>query len=285
MTGVHDTNSGGCSFKPQTAIKPRTVRVNGVVIPREAIARETQNHPASRPTEAWQAAARALVLRELLLQEARRLNIVATPLLDDQGRRETDDEARIRGLLECAVSVPAAEETELRRYYENNRKAFTAPALFAVSHILIARREATPAARETAREKAAAILTRLQADPRLFARLAQAHSDCPSRAFGGQLGQISTGQTVPEFEAILPVLPVGAEHVSMVESRYGFHLVTVHQRVEEAVLPFEPLRERIEGFLDSRARIMAERHYVQRLASRAEIEGFALEASATPLVQ
>ncbi len=285
MTTVHDSAATGCSVKPQITIKPRAVSVNGVVIPREAIARETQNHAAPKAIEAWQAAARALVVRELLLQEANRLSIAATPLQDDEGRRETDEEARMRGLLEREVSVPVAEEAELRRYYDNNRKTFTAPALFAVSHILIAIREDTPAARDATHEKAEAILAQLRADPALFASLAEMHSDCPSRTVGGQLGQISAGQTVPEFEAALPVLPVGARHVSMVESRYGFHLVTVHQRVPEAVLPFGKVRERIANFLELRTRMMAERHYIQHLASRAQIEGIALEASTTPLVQ
>ena len=57
--------------------KPKTICVNGVVISREVIAREVQNHPAERPILAWQAAARALVVRELLLQELARLGIVA----------------------------------------------------------------------------------------------------------------------------------------------------------------------------------------------------------------
>ncbi len=41
------------------AAKPRTISVNGVEISRAAIARETQNHPASKPIEAWQARQRA----------------------------------------------------------------------------------------------------------------------------------------------------------------------------------------------------------------------------------
>ncbi|MFY8113488.1 MAG: peptidylprolyl isomerase, partial [Rhabdaerophilum sp.] len=98
MTIVLDTPTAGCTVKPNVSGKPRTVTVNGVTIPREAIARETQNHPASKPIEAWQAAARALVIRELLLQEATRLEIVAVPLSDGEGRRETDEEARIRAL-------------------------------------------------------------------------------------------------------------------------------------------------------------------------------------------
>ena len=53
-----------------TLPKPKTISVNGAVIAREIIAREVQNHPAEKPILAWQAAARALVVRELLLQEA-----------------------------------------------------------------------------------------------------------------------------------------------------------------------------------------------------------------------
>ncbi len=41
--------------------KPKTISVNGIVIPRETIAQEVQNHPAKKPIDAWQAAARALV--------------------------------------------------------------------------------------------------------------------------------------------------------------------------------------------------------------------------------
>ena len=80
-----------CAIKPVMATKQKVVSVNGVVISRAAISRETQNHPASKPIEAWLAAARALVVRELLLQEARRVGIEPMPLQDAEGRRETDD--------------------------------------------------------------------------------------------------------------------------------------------------------------------------------------------------
>ena len=69
-----------------TLPKPKTISVNGKVIPREVIAREVQNHPAEKPILAWQAAARALVVRELLLQESTRLGIEAEPLCDAEGR-------------------------------------------------------------------------------------------------------------------------------------------------------------------------------------------------------
>lgn len=104
--------------------RPAPVTVNGVAIPRDAIAREAQNHPAAKPIAAWQAAARALVVRELLLQEARRAGIAPQPQTDALGRRETDDEAMMRALVEREVKVPVADLESCRRYYDNNRNRF-----------------------------------------------------------------------------------------------------------------------------------------------------------------
>ena len=64
------------------------VTVNGVAIPRKAIAGEVQNFPAANPGEGWRAATRALVIRELLLQEARRLEIPVAQQTDADGRRD-----------------------------------------------------------------------------------------------------------------------------------------------------------------------------------------------------
>lgn len=285
MTVVLDAPKAVCTVKPNVSARPRTVTVNGVTIPREAIARETQNHPASKPIEAWQAAARALVIRELLLQEAARLKIIADPLSDGEGRRETEEEARIRALLEQEVVSPVPGEQELQRYYANNRKAFRTPDLHEAAHILIGVRENGAEAWQAARERATAILKEVEGEPARFAALAEAHSDCPSRAMGGNLGQISSGQTVPEFEIMLPQLQVGPDHFSIVETRYGFHIVTVHRRIEGRDLPFDKVRDRIALFLRERAQAIAARHYVQQLASLALIEGVALETSSTPLVQ
>ncbi|TGS49566.1 peptidylprolyl isomerase, partial [Mesorhizobium sp. M3A.F.Ca.ET.201.01.1.1] len=91
--------------------------VNGVAISRKAIAAEVQNFPARNPGEGWRAATRALVIRELLLQEARRLDIAVEQRTDQDGRRETIEDALVRGLIEREVRVPEADEEMLRRFY------------------------------------------------------------------------------------------------------------------------------------------------------------------------
>jgi peptidyl-prolyl cis-trans isomerase C len=104
--------------------RPVEISVNGVVIPRDMIAREVQHHPASKPVEAWLSAARALVVRELLLQQSRRIGIAASPLRDEHGRRETDEDALIRQLIEREVRMPEPDEETCRRFYEQRKRMF-----------------------------------------------------------------------------------------------------------------------------------------------------------------
>ena len=84
--------TGGCGGAPEPLMPPPPsfgeVRVNGVEIEPEAIAQEIQHHPAEDAETAWREAARALAIRELLLQEARRLGIEAESEADEAGRIE-----------------------------------------------------------------------------------------------------------------------------------------------------------------------------------------------------
>ena len=79
------------------------IEVNGVAIPASLIAEEAQNHPApsGKPGLAWRAAARALALREALLQEARARGLHPDPQELEPGRVETESEALIRQLLDA----------------------------------------------------------------------------------------------------------------------------------------------------------------------------------------
>jgi len=123
--------SASCSVRSVVAGAARvSVSVNGIAIAHDLISREAQNHPAAKPIDAWQAAARALAVRELLLQEARRLGLSPAPIADDEGRRETDEEALVRGLIETEVATPTPDEASCRRYYERNTARFTSADIF-----------------------------------------------------------------------------------------------------------------------------------------------------------
>lgn len=265
--------------------RPVPVSINGVAISSADIARETQHHASADPDESWALAARALAIRELLSQEAERLGLAAEPIEDDEGRRETADEARLRALLEREVVVPDAGEAECRRFYEQNRWRFRSPDLFEPAHILIAAPPGDEPARAAARRTAEALIAELQRHPHAFAALAETHSACPSSKQGGNLGQIGPGQTVDEFERALAAMTAGEIHPQPVETRYGLHVVRLERRVDGRDLPFELVRERIAQYLDESVRRRALKQYVSILASRAKVAGVDLAAADGPLVQ
>lgn len=276
--------SASCSIKPAISIQPKAVRVNGVPIPRDLIARETQNHPAEKPIDAWKAAARALVVRELLLQEATKQQIVAEPQRDADGRSETPDEAAMRALVERDVRTPEPGDDECRRYFDQNTRRFRTPDLYEVSHILLSGGKEA-AEREAARELCMGIIADLNTNPEAFADYASQYSLCPSKEVGGSLGQIGPGQTVSEFETALAKMTPGRIHPGPVESRYGLHIVRVERHIVGRELPFEIAKPMIADYLTERVQRMAMRQYIAVLAGRAHIEGIAIEAAASPLVQ
>mgnify|MGYP005860227505 CR=1 FL=1 len=251
------------------------IRVDGVEIPEEAIALEAQLQDAPDPTRAWEAAARALVVRQLLLNEAAVRGHTGAAARPEPG--EDADEAAIRRLLEAELNLPEPQEAELRRWYDANAATYLrAPELWHARHILIAADPRDAAAREAARTRAGALLSRIRADPEMLPELARRYSDCPSRDAGGDLGLVERGSTVPEFEHALAALAPGQLCPEVVESRYGLHVVQLLRRVEGRVPPFDAVRARIAEFLREASWRRAVQGYIGMLGARARIEGFAL---------
>ena len=270
-----------CSVHAALAGTTRTpVTVNGVSIPHDVIAREAQNHPAPKPTAAWASAARALVVRELLLQEARRSGLQGEPVTDSEGRRETEEEALIRGVIDLQVSTPSPDEQSCRRYYHQNRKRFRAADIYEASHILIAARHDQDGSFAAARERAQELLRRLREKPEQFAELAVVYSRCPSAASGGNLGQLTSGATTPEFEKAMLALRPGEMSAEPVETRYGFHIIRLNRHIPGCELPFAAVHARIASYLVERAERTAIAQYVARLAAQAELRGVDLPTTA-----
>jgi len=258
---------------PESLPARKQVSVNGVVLPQDIIAVEAQNHAAASPGAAFAEAARALAIRELLLQEARRLGLTPEPETDAEGRRETDEDALIRALVAQATPEDAPDEESCRRYYDNNLRRFRSADIVEAAHILIA---ADPNHEEAALQAARDLVAALRQDPSGFASAARACSACPSRESGGNLGQITRGQMVPEFERALFAMTPGELSDKPVRTRYGFHVLRLDRKIEGAVLPFEIVRARIAGFLSETRERQAVAGYIAHLAQLADIRGIAL---------
>jgi peptidyl-prolyl cis-trans isomerase C len=276
--------TGGCGG-PEPMIPPPPsfgdVSVNGVEIPPEAIAQEIQHHPAPDAETAWIEAARALAVRELLLQEARRLGIEAEPEEDEAGRTEADDDALVRSLLETQVRPEAPDQAECRRYYDAQQHRFRTPDLFEASHILIEPDSDDEQGWAAAEGQARRIIETVGDDPKSFAEAARAFSKCPSAQQDGSLGQIRRGELAPSVQAGIEALAESATGREPVRSRFGWHVLRLHRRVEGRTLPFEIVRERIADMLEARSWSLAAARYVAELAARSEVAGVVIGAEAS----
>ncbi len=277
--------------EPDTRVPPKArpvldaVSVNGVEIAESEILAEAQNHPAENPGAALLSAARALVVRELLLQRAVETNLVPAPQLKADGRHETEEDAAIRLLIETEVKVPSATAEECHRFYENNRGKFRSEPIFEASHILIAADPADQRARDTARSDAERLASVLAEHPSEFATMARTHSACPSAAQGGNLGQLTRGSTVAEFEQALARMEEGQITRAPVESRFGFHIIRLERRIDGEQLPFDFVEARIAAWLEASAWSKAVSQFIAILAADATITGIDVLGADGPLMQ
>ncbi|MGD9598002.1 MAG: peptidylprolyl isomerase [Steroidobacteraceae bacterium] len=226
--------------------------------------------------DAWPTPQLAAV-HELLRQRARELGLLA------DGASDTDAERAIERTLAEEVAVPESTEEECRRWYEANARRFRSGDLVCARHILF---QITPGAPVAAVcNLAEAILHEVRSNPELFAERARRHSNCPSGANGGSLGQLQRGETLPEFEqalfddASVGVLP------RLVTTRHGFHIISVDQRIDGRQLPFEMVKDEVAAQLRQRSEARALSQYVRVLAAEATIAGVELDAATSPLLQ
>ncbi len=152
----------------------------------------------------------------------------------------------------------------------NERRSSTAPVIVRQTHarhILIKTNELVPQAE--ARRRIETLKERLdnKAD---FAELARLHSEDASGSKGGDLGWLSPGDTVPEFERAMDALSLGTIS-GPVQTPFGWHLIQVLERRDEDM---SKDRQRLAAQSALRARKSDESYqeWVRQLRDRAYIE-------------
>lgn len=104
-----------------------------------------------------------------------------------------------------------------------------------------------------------------------FATIAKAHSDDPgSGAQGGDLGWVSPGEMVPNFEKGMNALAVG-ELSQPVRSRYGWHLIQVLER-RDADVTKKVLEKNAREAIRERKTGPAMQEWVRRIRDEAFVE-------------
>ncbi|HSB49063.1 MAG TPA: peptidylprolyl isomerase [Burkholderiales bacterium] len=152
----------------------------------------------------------------------------------------------------------------------NDRRGAGAPVIVQrthARHILVKTNELIPQAE--ARRRVESLKERLDNNAD-FAELARLHSEDASGSKGGDLGWLSPGDTVPEFERAMNALKSG-EVSAPVQTPFGWHLIQVLERRDEDM---SKDRQRLAAQSALRARKSDESYqeWVRQLRDRAYIE-------------
>lgn len=142
-------------------------------------------------------------------------------------------------------------DAEIKEYYEKNQKQFEKPESVAARHILVKidPKAANPAKnREAAKTKAEGLLKTIKAGAN-FAELAKKNSDDTlSAKKGGDLGWFPRGMMVKTFEDAAFALKKG-EVSSIVETDFGFHIITVYDKKETGTEPLKEVQGQIKNLV------------------------------------
>ena len=152
----------------------------------------------------------------------------------------------------------------------NERRGSASPIIVRQTlarHILIKTNELVPEAE--ARRRLVSLKERLD-NKANFAELARQHSEDTSNVKGGDLGWLSPGDTVPEFERAMDALAPG-QVSDPVQTPFGWHLIQV---VERRNADMSREHQRIEARKALRARKSDESYqeWLRQLRDRAYIE-------------
>lgn len=167
-------------------------------------------------------------------------------------------------------------DEEVKKYYDDNKETlFTVPEQIKVSHILIKftvpeGQQLTDEIKNQAKAKIEDIQNQLKNGAR-FEELAKKYSeDTVSGPQGGDIGFISKGQTIAEFENVAFALQVG-QVSDIVQTSYGFHLIKVTDKKESYIKSFEEVKETIKSYLINTKQMKAWEDFVYNLIKQAKI--------------
>lgn len=135
-------------------------------------------------------------------------------------------------------------EKEIQSFYEYNHAAYSRPKQVKARHILFeVGLDALKEIEEKVRKAAEAVLENVRKGED-FAKLAAAHSSCPSKSKGGDLGYFEKGQMAPGFEEVAFNMKKG-EISGLVRTPFGYHIIQVEDIKEARTQSLEEVRDQI----------------------------------------
>ncbi len=188
----------------------------------------------------------------------------------EQDQRKLKEDVELQMKIERLIEqnctdIPKPTEQDIRKFYEENKEQFTSAEQVRVSHIV---KHIDWQKDETEVHRIITEVRDKLKQASAFEALAAEYSDCPDN--GGDLGYISRGQMVEEFEDVVFNLGPG-QTSDIFRTRFGFHIVKVYDRKEVVLRSLEEVKQQIVDALRQQKRQGAFELFIDQLRSGAEI--------------
>jgi peptidyl-prolyl cis-trans isomerase C len=243
-----------------------------------------------------------LIDKEVLTQECQRQKLAASPeevqkvmeteITRNGGKLKFEDKLKeeslslqeyrhrierglaIKKLVDKEISTTIKiTDQEKKTFYEEHKKEFEQPESVQMSHILITvKPDASKEDIAKARKKIEEILVKVKAGED-FAELAKKNSECPSSTKGGDLGYVSKGKMVPEFEKAAFALKPG-QVSDIVQTQFGFHIIKVGEKKPAQMLTYDKVEQGIERALKNQKSKEWIAGYLDSLKKKSDIKKF-----------
>ena len=136
------------------------------------------------------------------------------------------------------IANVSVSDKEVEEYYNTNKEQFVGDETVNASHILV-----------ESRETALDVLAKIKSGELTFEDAAREYSSCPSKENGGNLGDFSQGQMVPEFDTAVFSMQVGEITEEPVKTQFGFHLIKLNSKNEAQVAPLAEIQPQLKEML------------------------------------
>ena len=186
---------------------------------------------------------------------------------DEKIKRDIEMQMGVEQRLnEVCSSLPKPSQAAISEYYEQNKEQYKTGERVRVAHIVKYVNWQTD--EETAYRQISQAHAELKSGAP-FENVVEKYTDCGDN--GGDLGFVSRGQMVEEFEDVVFNLGDGAISDDF-RSRFGFHIAKAYGR-EPAVVPsLEEMKDRVTEAVGEQMRSEAIDKFIDELRSKATIE-------------
>jgi peptidyl-prolyl cis-trans isomerase SurA len=161
-------------------------------------------------------------------------------------------------------------DKELRERYDREKERYRLPERARLREIVILRPEGAIAA-EAAEKRAAALAVQAKTASTDFAKLAQTSSEAGSKEKGGDLGDVTRGELLPDLDKAVFNATSGAV-LGPIPTKSGWHILKVEQRLPSEVPAFESVKDQLRKDASDETWQRDYKAYLQRLRADAFVQ-------------